>query len=665
MRRAYTDLSASIEKSLEEAGVPFSGQKPPIGTPRRLIVCISDVAARQPDQTKESRGPALGSAFGEDGSPSKALEGFCRGQGVDVAEVEKRDGYVWVNKTIPGKPTLELLAEVLPQAIKSLTFDKTMRWGSGRMRFARPIRWILASFGGELVSFDVEGVPSGLQSYGHRFYAPEPFEAKSFDSLLDGLMARKVEPDPKEREKTVRDISTIVASGVPDLPAALVDENVFLTEWPTPIEGAFKSEYLALPEPVLVTAMAKHEKMFPVRDGAGRITNKFVFVRNSGEDETVRKGAEWVLNARFNDAKFFFDEDSKFTLEHFLERTKNVVFQEKLGTIRQRADRLSQLSEWIADQTEAPLAEAAFAKQAGLFAKADLTTGLVSELASLQGIVGGEYGKREGFPDPVCWAIASHYDPLKNEGKDCEGSRTAIRVLLADQIDKLAGYLGIGQVPSGSSDPMGLRRAATYCIESSWKRWDLDFAGLISVAVTLYARQDIDLDVEGAKKAAKDIFVGRYDALLDDHRHDVVDAAVMADYSWSALSPMQVAMRLGELAKIQDDTNFIQTASRPLNILKSARDKGEAFVEEKPLASLDRGKLNSREGEALADALALASPTVASLKSIAPAIHSYFESTMIMSADAEERKQRLTLVAATCQALLRLGDLTKLVIEGP
>lgn len=666
VQKAMDDLQAAIEAGLKEAGLEYKANRPPIGTPRRLIVSIEDIPIQQPDSMKEFRGPSLSGAFDASGNPTKALEGFCRGQGVEVGDVEQRDGYVWAIKKVDGRATAEVLQELLPKAIRSLTFEKTMRWGSGRMRFARPIRWILAVYDGKPISFDVEGIAANDESRGHRFYAPESFRATTYDELLDGLMARKVEPNPREREATIREVAVRMASGDVEMPESLVAENVFLTEWPTPIEGSFRESYLELPEPVLVTAMAKHEKMFPVRKG-GKLTNKFIFVRNSGEDDVVRSGAEWVLNARFNDAKFFYDEDRKFTIEEFLNRTSAIVYQEKLGTIRQRADRLASLAEWIAEQTGGTGEEADFARQAGLYAKADLGTGLVSELASLQGIVGGEYAKRSGLPEAVCEGIANHYD-LSKCGADTPGARTGMRLLLADQVDKLAGYLGIGEIPSGSSDPFGLRRAATYCIEGTWTNWNLDFAGLLGVAATLYATQGVEIDLDTVQQAAKSIFVGRYEALMGEHRYDVVAAAAMEDYGMAALQPFMVLYRAELLGRLAQDTAFVQSATRPLNILKAALEKGEDVPD-----SLEgcRTSLNSPEAERLAtvlDSFAVEPGShdahIASLKALAEPINSFFDSTMVMSKDSSERRARLALVRAASEALLTAGDLAKLVIEG-
>lgn len=672
VRRAAGDLQRLVETHLTAAGVGFERQNEPLCTPRRLIVHLAGVDAQQPDQTKEIRGPAVKAAFDADGKPTGALLGFCRGQGVNPQDVRQEGDYVWVTKLTPGRPTLEVLADALPAAIGELTFDKSMRWGASRMRFARPIRWILATLDGQVVPFEVEGVASGTTSRGHRFNFPEPFEAATLDALLNGLLARQVEPDPAEREGRIREGATIAASGTPDLSDALVDENVFLTEWPIAIEGTFKPEYMELPEAVLVTAMAKHQRFFPVRDAQGNLVNKFISIRNSGEDDVVRDGNAWVLNARFNDAKFFYDEDRKHSLAEFLERTDGIVFQDKLGTVRQRADRLAALASAVAEFLgEDPL----LAEQAGHLAKADLSTGLVSELPSLQGVVGGVYAQAEGVHEDVCAAIGVHYDLGKCTPPDTRGKRLGLALLMADQLDRLAGNLGIGLAPTGSSDPNGLRRAATMILESVWA-WPARLGSVLPLfqeAIRLYAKQGIAVESDQASRALGDVFASRYEALLSNHSHDHVDAATLAHDLEAVLSPADVKTRLGALGRLGASPSFVQTATRPLNILAAADKKGVAYDKTAALATLDRAKLASAEGNALADALApagqaawdaLKAQDVArladTLRTLEAPIHAFFEATMVMSDNEDERYGRLSLVRATAEVLLLAGDFSKL-----
>lgn len=674
VRRAFNDLELGIADRLSAAGIAFERGEGPMGTPRRLIVHFRDVAERQPDRTEERRGPSLEAAFDAQGNPTSALLGFCRSAGVEVGEVRKKAGYAWAKRAIAGRSTREVLSEIVPDAVRAMSFDKAMRWGQARMRFARPIRWILASFGGEVVPFEIEGVHAGLRSRGHRFENPEEFEAGTFAELVAELRIRRVEPDPAERETRIREGASLVSAGTPEMPDALVDENVFLTEWPVAIQGEFKPSYLDLPEPVLVTAMAKHEKMFPIRGPDGSLSNRFVFVRNSGQEGAVRSGVEWVLNARFNDAKFFFDEDRKSTFDAFLGKTAGIVFQEKLGTVRQRADRLASLTSEVARLTGADSDEIEMARQAGRYAKADLSTGLVSELASLQGVVGCEYARREAMPEAVCWAIASHYDLAKNPTIDCPGARTAVRLLVADQLDKLVGFLGIGLAPSGSSDPFGLRRAATMLIEAAWA-WSqhvpLYAPELIESAASTYAGQGIAIDVWQVSEAMAGVFRSRYDALLPETRPDFLEAAAGSP-AFDSLAPREVRLKLSVLGLLASDRAFVQTATRPINIFASAVAKGQFD----PASTEER--LNSADAEALRAAARAAEVPLTEARSMedsgkiaetlrtfdAP-INRFFDSTMVMDEDPAIRQARLALVGQVSQLLQSgAGDLSKVVLEG-
>jgi glycyl-tRNA synthetase beta chain len=593
--------------------------------------------------------------------------------------VEKEGEHVWITQAIVGKPTSEVLAQILPDSIKGLTFDKAMRWGSLRMRFARPIRWILAAFDGQAVSFDIDDIEAGLESRGHRFNHPESFKATDFNHLVNELRARQVEPDPAVREKRIREEAEKVANGKPDMTDALVDENVFLTEWPTCVEGQFKQEFLQLPSPVLIIAMAKHEKFFPVRDETGKLTNRFVSVRNGGVDEVVTAGNAWVMNARFNDAKFFYDEDILHTFAEFLEKTKGIVFQDKLGTVHQRAYRLSELAAEVAKGTSATADEIEWARTAGLYAKADLSTGLVSELPALQGQIGAEYARREKFADPVCWAIASQYDLSLNPTIDCEGARTAMRLIVADQMDKLAGYLGIGQMPSGSSDPYGLRRAAGFLIEITlrWPEKFPDLGPLFERAAAGYQEQGFELAFSQAQVA--ELFRSRYASVFAASRHDLIDAALLNDYVGQPedLQPQRVRFRISVMEKLADDIGFVQTATRPQNIVTAAVNKGIGFTFHDPLADLDLRALDSKEGEALAAAARTVGPAVAlaaseenpdeltrHVRSLAEPINAFFDAAMVMADDEATRNARLTLLHGVNLILREAGDFSKIVVAG-
>lgn len=668
VRSAYTDLATNLKELLVEHNLLSPESKIQcLGTPRRLIVSVDAVIPQQPDSEKEQRGPALSAAFDPSGSPTPALIGFCKGAGVDVSEITKDDKYVWVKKQIKGQAATQLLTEILPKAIRNLSFEKSMRWGSGKMRFARPIRWILSRFDGQVVQFQLESISSGGTSRGHRFYADVAFEATNFDNLLTGLRKHLVEPDPELRKQRILS-QAVVSGGTALVDPNLLDENVFLTEWPAVVHGKFPEHYLSLPRPVLIMAMAKHEKMFPVVDGEDKISNDFLFVRNGGENDTVKKGNEWVLGARFNDARFFYNSDTKHNLDHFLEKTETIMFGRDLGTVFQRSKRLEAACVKIAEATQASKTEVMHAGMSGKYAKADLSTGLVGELPALQGVIGAEYGARENFPADVLFALSTQYDPSKVASGGSGEERTALRLILADQIDKMAGYFALGHEPKGSSDPYGLRRSATYIIDTCWK-WELlnfDLKGLFDSALNHYIDQGI-LKVGASLPWAsiEALFTGRYQALLSDIGDDVREAATATS---QLLNPRKVKFQSQVCEEIKADADLVQATTRVLNLVASAESKGETLDPTKAGSNL-----NAPEGEALLKIVEAAEPAAmasyqaedvkglaSALKPLTPAINAFFEAQMIMVEDLSVRASRLGLLKKIAEVVLMAGDLSKI-----
>lgn len=671
VRSAYEELCAKLVQLLDDQKIAH-GDAFAMGTPRRLIVAIADVDLIQPDSELEHRGPPSSIAYDDQGNPSKALLGFCAKQNVDPSAVEVRDDYLWVTKQVEGRSTSEILAEQLPVVIPSLTWEKTMRWGSGKLRFARPLVWLLCSLDGQLVPFEIAGVQSGLKSRGHRFNHPDEFTATHLDELVKELRKRGVEPNPSEREKSILTQAAAVASGTPVTGVKLIEENVFLTEWPQVHEGEFLPEYLSLPESVLITAMVKHERFLPVRDSSGKLTNRFLSVRNGGEESKVRAGNEWVLNARFADAQFFYEEDKRRTLDDFLEETSRMQFHDELGSVRDRADRLERLTREIAITCGA---DDVWASQAGLFAKADLSSGLVNELSSLQGVIGGEYARLAGLSEEVCHAIATQYDLSHNLPAETPKQKLAVCLTIADQLDKLAGFLNIGYSVRGSSDPFALRRAATMLIEAAWG-WLGQFPGyssLMMFSLETYAAQGIHIQFDRVREKMTEIFESRYEVLLPDTRHDILDAALASRQPQVVLSPRSVATRVFVLSELASDFGFIQTATRPINLLNSLRDKDQLVV---PLTE-ERAMLDSAEGVALAEAVDhaeqmmfgesqdpnLVDQMVKTLKSLEGPINKFFEATMVLVEDEDIRLQRVLLLLKVEKILLAAGDWSKIVME--
>jgi glycyl-tRNA synthetase beta chain len=428
-----------------------------------------------------------------------------------------------------------------------------------------------------------------------------------------------------------------------------------------PLSGKFKGEFLGLPRVVLETAMAKHEKFFPVLNASGEITDEFISITNGGEPDTVRQGNEWVLNARFNDAKFFFDEDRRKTLAEFLDRCESIVFQEKLGTIRQRAGRLKWLAGLIAKETSVDSTFVGNSETAAELCKADLATGLVSELPSLQGKIGAEYARFEKLSEEICKGIGDHYE--------LGGSEIGDILAFADQADRLAGFLGIGEAPTGSSDPYALRRAATMLIEFQRARPNCSqsIRGWIKCARDCYRDQGISLNgEEESNRLFLELLRSRYDAVFSEIPYDALDAA------WSAACDEPVAKfsaRAELLAKLSGDVEFVRTAKRPANIVEAAQKKGLRVN-----ASPDSANLVEQEEKELFQAAAearakLSKPMdlvseVEILRSLKKPIDDLFDKVMVMVDDENVRSNRLALLRDVDALFRRIGDFSRIVIEG-
>lgn len=469
-------------------------------TPRRLAVLAEGIPDRQPDAEREVRGPAAHAAFDAQGRPTAAALGFARSQKVPVDALQVRStpagAYVFARTVLPGRPAVEVLAELVPRVVTSLTFPKTMRWAGYDLQFARPVRWLVALLGDQVVPMQLAGVRSGRFTYGHRQLAPGPHalrwaEEQEYDEVTRRMWVL-ADRDQRRREilAQVRARAQEIG-GDPELAEELVEEVTDLVEWPTAFAGWFDPDFLSLPEPVLVTVMRHHQRYFPVRRGGGLI-NAFVGVRNGDQVglDTVREGNEWVLRARLVDARFFYQEDRKRSLEDWGRSLGTMTFHEKLGSLEEKVGRLVGLCRWLAQQVGLSPDQADWLEAAARLCKADLATHLVGEFPELQGIIGGLYARLDGRPEPVCVAIEEHYKP--RTARDTP-ARTELGALLAvaDRVDTLAGFLGAGMVPTGSADPYGLRRAAGGLLDTLHahrERWRVDLRDLGKLALEGYGQ---------------------------------------------------------------------------------------------------------------------------------------------------------------------------------
>lgn len=682
---ALEQLLQGVTRRLQEARVAF-GQAETFGTPRRLILWLHDVAPSQSDVVREVRGPAASVAFDAQGNPTPAALGFARKQGVDVSELEvvhtPQGDYVMAKVFERGKPTVEVAAQVFPEAIRSLTFPKMMRWGSGNLRFCRPIRWLLALYGSDVVPFELDGIRSGTRSRGHRFLAPEEFEVHQPADLLQQLEARYVLADHRRRRHSIREQADRLAQQVGGQVLwddALLEEVTHLVEYPTALLGRFDPQFLQLPEPILITAMKKHQRFFAIADAQGKLLPYFVAVRN-GDDrhlDIVREGNERVLTARFNDAHFFYERDRQQPLEAFVGELGRIVFQEKLGTMADKTARLRAMATALASQAGV---ETELADRAALLCKADLATEVVMELPSLQGVMGREYARLSGEPEAVAQAIGEHYQP-RFAGDTLPESTLGRLLAVCDRVDTLVGYVGALEiVPTGSGDPFGLRRAAQGVVQILATAEDMPrLWAFVQAAVRTYAQQGVQVGENGLRLLAQ-MFTGRMEALLEEEgvRYDIVQAVLAEE----RVEPLLARGRACLLQALPTErlTPVALAATRVRNILKS----GEASkmvptgVWQAPagwLQQVDPALFGHDEERTLyelaqslqqqvADAAVHpdSEPLFSLLERLTQPVNRFFDAVLVMAPEEATRRNRLLLLAGVDALYRYLGDFSRLVV---
>ena len=434
-------------------------------SPRRLAAFIPDVAASQPDQTIERRGPALAAAFDAEGQPSKALLGFAQSCGVDVSQLEKleTDKGAWlISRTVKtGQALAALLPEVIDEALKTLPIPRPMRWADHEYSFVRPVHWLVILHGAEIIDGEVLGLASGRKSRGHRFMHPQPVHIADADSWLDSMRACKVLADPLERRQRIRDEiaqAAVGLGGTPQLDDTLLDELANLTEWPAAIACTFERAFLDVPPEALVTTMVANQKFVPVFDADGKLTEHFIGIANiqSKEPAEIRRGYERVIRPRFADAKFFWDEDLKTPLASYQEQLKSVTYQQALGSQWDKSMRVAELARVVANRVGV---DGALATRAASLAKCDLLTRMVGEFPELQGVMGRYYASHDGEPAIVAEALDSYYQP-RFAGDRIAADKLGQVLSVAERLDTLAGIFAVGMKPGGNKDPFALRRAA-------------------------------------------------------------------------------------------------------------------------------------------------------------------------------------------------------------
>lgn len=660
MPAILNQLKTLAEKSLTEARINF-GEVKTLGTPRRLALLVNDVAATQADVQEEKRGASAKIAFDADGNPTKAAIGFAKKNKIRPEDLIVRDGYIYAVIREQGKPSAEIFTTLLPKIICDLNFPNNMRWGNLDFKFIRPLRWLVALFGEEIIPFEVAGVRSGKISRGHRFLSKGDFEIPAAGDYVDACEKNFVIVDQnKRRDLIVDQINSVAksAGGVAEITDDLLEEVLYLVEYPAALAGSFEEKYLQLPAEAVITPMRDHQRYFPVKTADGKLMPLFITIRNGGQEDIVRRGNERVLKARLEDAQFFFNEDRKKSLEAHREKLKTVVFQEGLGTVYEKTERLIKLVEKISAMLGV---DAKNSIRAAELSKADLVTGMVTEFTELQGIMGREYAKLDGEVEEVCAAIDEHYMP--RFAGDAQPKTVAGKILsLADKIDNIVATFSRGLVPTGSQDPFALRRQALGIVNLlSGARWSLSIKKIVELSMDLLNITD-EVGREKIQQEVADFMRLRVKNVLGGStRYDVIDAVI--DDVDDIFAVTLKAAAVEQFLKTPDATKNVQSFVRVSNLAK----KAETTEINSELFTLDAEKILHGAFAAIkvaADELIDKKDFLGALdvlKKLSTPIDSFFDSVMVMDEDLTVRKNRLALLKSTDNLLGKIADFGKIV----
>jgi glycyl-tRNA synthetase len=662
---ALAQLKGLAPQMLDEARLSHGDIKV-LGTPRRLVVLVHDLAPRQPDRETVAKGPPAARAFDSFGAPTPAAEGFARSKGVLVTALEKRqlDGGEYVVAIVKetGKPAPEVLNDLLPKLVAAIKFDKAMRWRAGDPTlFSRPIRWIVALLGDVVIPFEYAGVLSGNVSRGLRPVGSPPIPIGAADDYLAAMAKAKIEVDPEKRRAAIlrqaRKLARQTGGRLAD--EGVLNEVTNLVERPTALLGSFDDAHLALPRDVLIAVMKKHQRYFPVEQD-GRLMPHFIAVRNgdSRHLDLVREGNEHVIRARFADADFFVREDVKHTLEDFRPRLATLTFQKQLGSMLDKAERVEKLTAVVARMLGLDDEETQTALRAAHLCKTDLTTKMVVEMTALQGIMGREYALRSGETPEVALAIREHYLP-SGAGDALPASKPGVAVGLADRLDSLAGLFAAGLAPTGSADPFGLRRAALAVTQIlAEKRIDFDLRAALDAALRLQppAVQPI---TDSLITDLLSFLAGRLRGQLLDagYRYDVVDA-VLAEQGHNPHKALQFVQQLSAWVKRADWPQTLAAYSRCVRITRDQKTQysvnSERFVEpaEKELhAAYQSASVKSTQS---------VDEFFTALLPMIPAISKFFDDVLVMAEDQSLRENRLGLLQRISAMAKGVADFSKL-----
>lgn len=662
---AVKQLSTMVPSLLDDAAIPHGAVKI-FSSPRRLIVIAEEIPEATEEKNEVFKGPSAKIAFDAEGNPTKAAQGFARGKGVDPSSLVVEDGYVYARTHTPSVNVASLLSSVLNRIIHGLSWPRSQRWGVQSEYFTRPVRWIVALFGNEVIDFTFAGLVAGRTTYGHRFLAPGPFEVADADSLVDVVRSASVIPSEAEREQVIREgvAKAEVETGFTAVlhPKTLV-EVINLAEYPTVLVGTFDEEFLKVPEEIIVDAMLVHQRYFPLYDKDGKLTNRFIVVSNGDPAcaETIVDGNERVVRARLYDAKFFYDEDLKQPLESYVDHLGEVVFQEKLGTMLDKTNRIQRLADHLAEDAGLAGQDLSDVERAARLCKADLVTSAVVEFTSVQGVMGSYYAAASGETAQVAQAIEQHYRP-RFAGDEAPDTVVGKIVAIADKLDTVCGLFAVGQGPTGSSDPFALRRSAIGIVAmlSGKDAVEVSLVAAIDAALASYAQQGIEFDTDAVRRDVIEFFITRTKVMMRDAGNsiDAIDAVLSAGIQ----EPVELINRVSALEAARSEQPEV------FEDLATAYARANNLCDSKLGTEVNEGLLSEVE-QALVRAVCQAESNVASalennnyaaalseLAALRKPIDLFFENTMVMDEDQALRENRLRLLNSFVAVFANVAD---------
>jgi len=661
-------FATQFEAALSQADLSFDSVSW-FAAPRRLAVYVSGLAEGQADKVVEKRGPAVSAAFDADDNPTKAAQGWARGNGIDVSDAERlvTDKGEWLlhKAHVPGQTIAELLEGLINQAVSKLPIPKPMRWGNYNTQFIRPVHTLCVLYGSEVVNVSVLGLTSGRVVQGHRFHGEGRFELDHADNYASALEKQYVLADFEARKDKVRQQLEDAAKNLslkPDYDEELLEEIASLVEWPVVLQAGFDKGFLEVPKEALIYTMKDDQKYVPLLDSDGALSNTFLFVTNieSHDASQVISGNEKVIRPRLADAEFFFNSDKKTTLESRLESLETVLFQKQLGTLKEKSERISALSAFIASQIDANETQAA---RAGLLAKTDLMSNMVMEFPDVQGVMGKYYALNDGEDAPVAEALYEQYMP-RFAGDALPSSGVSASVALADKLDTLVGIFGIGQLPKGDKDPFALRRAAIGVLRIVTElSLPLDLETLVSKAIDVYGDKLTNAETQ---TQVVDFVLGRFNALLQDQA--IAIDVIQAVAARRPTKPSDYLARVHAVDKFKalEEAEALAAANkRVANILAKQNVEVTATVNiDESLLAEDAEKALYVELKAAQKEVEIAVPsqdytriltTLATLRNV---IDNFFDNVMVMADDEAVKHNRLALLSLLRQLFLTTADIS-------